>query len=205
MKIVKSFCALLLVASLFALSSCAEDKIKADTEGANILAYDFIFFDSDGDGIKEDIAELRCVGMSGGYGSFRLFVYVLRENEYVRIFDSKDYTIDYTDYENLSSEIGIELMIDSFYSVKAADVDFDDCEELICLQYAWADCHSNHIGDIVSVFKLGRDALERTYISICNKNPAVSKEITAGNCFSQSSPYIRFCGGYPGKSGGAGR
>jgi hypothetical protein len=51
-------------------------------------------------------------------------------------------------------------MIDAFYSVEAADMGNDGSEELFCRQYAWIECQSKHIGDVVSVYKwLGNEII----------------------------------------------
>lgn len=149
------------------LSSCALNTL-AETPTANNssmaepepLEYDFVVFDSNGDSIKDDIAELTCLGMSGGYGSFRLEVFISGENSYCKVFDSEQYTIDEVTYKKFSENIDGELMIDMFYSVEADDVDGDGCEELICRQYAWEECHSNHIGNIITTFKMADNGIE---------------------------------------------
>ena len=154
-----------LLGILLMLSSCASNT-STETLTADIstggepetLGYDFVIFDSDGDGTKDDFAELTCLGMSGGYGSFRIEVFISGENSYRKVFDSEQYKIDESVYKNLSEKIDGELMgelmIDTFYLVEAADTDEDGCEELICRQYSWEGCHSNHIGDIVTTLKM---------------------------------------------------
>ena len=143
------------------LSSCSVNRKGKSTtadnsavDAPNEYGYNFVIFDSDGDGAKDDIAKLTCLGMSGGYGSFRLEVFTSREKSYTKVFDSEEYTIDDATYQKLSKNIDGELMIDSFYSVEAADTDGDGCEELICRQYAWAEYHANHIGNAVSMFEV---------------------------------------------------
>ena len=149
------------------LSSCASESptetSAVDNPAAGepeVLGYDFVIFDSDGDDVKDDIAELTCLGMSGGYGSFRLEVFVSGERNYCKVFDSEQYTLDDATYKKLSQNIDGELMIDTFYSIEAADTDNDGCEELICKQYAWEECHANHIGDIITTFKMIDNVLE---------------------------------------------
>ena len=73
-------------------------------------------------------------------------------------------------YKKLSASIDGELMIDTFYSVEAADMDGDGCEELVCRQYAWGECHAEHIGDIVSTIKMNAD---RIIISDLRIEPSV--------------------------------
>ena len=157
---IKKILPILLILVLM-LSSCASelatetpaiDTPVAGEPGA--LGYDFVIFDSDGDGTKDDIAELTCLGMSSGYGSFRLEVFMPGENSYRKVFDSEQYALEEETYKNLSPNIDGELMIDTFYSVEAADMDGDGREELICKQYAWEESHSNHIGDIVTTLKM---------------------------------------------------
>ena len=137
--------------------STADHSVVGEPE---VLGYDFILFDSDGDSVKDDIAELTCLGMSGGYGSFKLEVFTSGENNYRKVFDSEQYTVDESTYKKLSENIDGELMIDTFYSVEAVDVDNDGCEELICRQYAWVECHAEHIGDIVSTFRITDNDIE---------------------------------------------
>jgi hypothetical protein len=124
------------------------------------LGYDFIAFDSDGDGTKDDIAELTCLGMSGGYGSFRLEVYVSGMNDYRKIFDSEQHDVQGSIYQHLSDEFEGDVMIDTIYSVEASDVDGDGRDELVCRQYAWRESHSNHIGDVVSVLKVNEGGVK---------------------------------------------
>ena len=109
---------------------------------------------------QDDIAELTCLGMSGGYGSFKLEVFISGENNYRKVFDSEQYTLDDDTYKKLSQNIDGELLIDTFYSVKATDTDKDGCEELICRQYAWKECHSNHICDIITTLKITNNVIE---------------------------------------------
>ncbi len=155
-----------LLSLLLLLCSC-HTKIKSKTPTANNavgepwpLGYDFIAFDSDGDGTKDDIAELTCLGMSGGYGSFRLEVYVSGMNGYTKIFDSERYVMDELTYQRLCEDVDEELMIDTFYSVEAADMNGDGRDELVCRQYAWYESHSNHIGDVVSVLEVSDIGVE---------------------------------------------
>ena len=131
--------------------STADYSVVGESE---VLGYDFILFDSNGDGIKEDIAELTCLGMSGGCGSFKLEVFISGSNSYRKVFDSEEYEIDESNYKKLSETIDGELMIDTFYSVEVLDTNNDGHEELICRQYAWVDYHSNHIGNVVSIFEI---------------------------------------------------
>ena len=58
------------------------------------LGYDFVMFNSDGDGVKDDVAKLTCLGMSGGNGLFRLEVFVSGETDYRKVFDSERYEMD---------------------------------------------------------------------------------------------------------------
>ena len=151
----------ILLILVLTLSSCSSSAMT-DTPATDIsvagepeaLGYDFIIFDSDGDGIKDDIAELTCLGISGGYGSFGLKVFVSGESSYRKVLDSEQYTLDDATYKKRFANIDGELMIDTFYSVEAADADNDGSEELVCRQYAWVECHSNHIGDIVTTLKM---------------------------------------------------
>lgn len=146
------------------LSSCASN-IATDTPASDNYAegvpeplrYNFVIFDSDGDGVKDDIAELTCLGMSGGYGSFRLEVFIYGENRYRKVFDSEQYSLNQKTYEKLAKNINGELIIDTFYSVDAVDTDKDGCEELVCRQYVWVDSHANHVGDVISIFKMNND------------------------------------------------
>lgn len=149
------------------LSSCSVNSkgksTTADLSAVDIpkeYGYNFVIFDSDGDGVKDDIAKLTCLGMSGGYGSFQLEVFTSGEKSYTKIFDSKEYTMDEATYQMLHESIDGELMIDSFYSVEAADTDGDGCEELICRQYAWGESHANHVGEVVSVFSESNNNIE---------------------------------------------
>ena len=157
----------LLLILILTLSSCA---FEAPTETSAVdnpaavepeaLGYDFVIVDSDGDGVKDDIAELTCLGMSGGYGSFRLEVFVSGENSYLKVFDSEQYALEEETYKKFSQNVDGELMIDTFYSVEAVDVDNDGCEELIGRQYAWVECHAEHVGDVVSTLKIMDNGIE---------------------------------------------
>ena len=151
----------LLLILILTLSSCTSESATetpaVDNPAAGefeMLGYDFVIFDSDGDGVKDDIAELTCLGMSGGYGSFKLEVFISGSNSYRKVFDSEEYEIDESNYKKLSETIDGELIIDTFYSVEVLDTNNDGYEELICRQYAWVDYHSNHIGNVVSVFEM---------------------------------------------------
>ena len=116
----------------------ADDALFAERE---------ILFDSDGDGVKSDLAVLSALGGTGGYGQHRLEVY---EDGKRKIFDSTEYAVDVT----LIAEFPSDAIVDSIYSVEAADVDGDGCDELVCRQYAWQESrHSNHVGDVVSILK----------------------------------------------------
>lgn len=157
----------LLLSLILILSSCSSnastDRPKEDNSSVNVtepLGYDFVIFDSDDNAVKDDIAELTCLGMSGGYGSFRLEVFVSGEKSYYKVFDSEQYTLDDAIYKKLSENIDGELMIDTFYSVEAEDTDNDGGEELICKQYVWEGCHTNHIGDIITIFKIADNDIE---------------------------------------------
>lgn len=110
-----------------------------------------ILFDSDGDGVKNDLAALSALGGAGGYGQHRLEVY---EDGKRKIFDSTEISVDVT----LIAEFPSDAIVDSIYSVEVSDVDEDGCDELVCRQYAWCESHSNHIGDVVSVLKKNGDA-----------------------------------------------
>ena len=118
------------------------------------LGHDDLLFDSDGDGVKDDVAELTCLGMSGGYGTCRLEVFVSEKSDYRKVFDSDQYILDESTYNKLSENLDKKIMLDTFYSVEAIDIDGDGCEELICRQYAWVECHAEHIGNVVSVIKV---------------------------------------------------
>lgn len=155
---------LILVLTLLSCTSTAltgsptsDNSAVGDQEA---LGYNFIIFDSDGDGTKADIVQLTCLGMSGGYGSFRLEVFTFDKNSYHKVFDSEQYTVNESTYKKLSENISGELMIDTFYLVEADDTDNDGCEELVCRQYAWEECHANHIGDIITTFKMIDNVLE---------------------------------------------
>lgn len=157
----------LLIILILMLSSCASNTFTGITAIDNsavgtpeALGYDFVIFDSDGDGVKDDVSKLTCLGMSGGYGSFRLEVFISGENSYPKIFDSEQYEMEESIYKKLSANIDGELMIDTFYSVEATDTDGDGCEELICRQYAWVECHSNHIGDIITTLKMTNNVIK---------------------------------------------
>ena len=158
----------LLLIIVLTLSSCASNTStetppkpdNSDVGDHEPLGYDFVIFESDGNGVKNDIAKLTCLGMSGGYGSFRLEVFISGENSYRKVFDSEQYALDEETYKKLSQNIDGELMIDTFYSIEAADTDNDGCEELICKQYAWEECHANHFGDIITTFKMIDNVLE---------------------------------------------
>lgn len=152
----KAFIVALLL-SVIALSSCVSAQVEKHAGTvAQENGYDCVLFDSDGDGVKDDRARLACLGMAGGYGAFRLEVF----NGEAKIFDSENYSIDEQTYEKLSESIDGELVVDSFYSVEAIDVDNDACDELVCRQYAWADWHSNHIGDVLTTFKISDFGIE---------------------------------------------
>ena len=163
---IKKILPLLLLLALM-LSSCAPELPKetpaVDNPAAfepEALGYDFVIFDSDGDSVKDDIAEFTCLGISGGYGSFKLEVFTSGENNYRKVFDSKQYTVDESTHKKLSENIDGELMIDTFYSVEEVDVDNDGCEELICRQYAWVEYHAEHVGDVVSTLKIMDNGIE---------------------------------------------
>ncbi len=146
--------------AILLLSACTPSQLDTPStansavEAPEPLGYDFLFFDSDGDGGKDDIAELTCLGMSGGYGSFRLEVFVSGEGSYRKVFDSERYEMDEATYQRLAQNIDGELMIDTICSVQAMDTDGDGRDELVTRQYAWSGSHSNHAGDVVTVFKI---------------------------------------------------
>lgn len=156
----------LLIIVILILTSCSSKEIETpmaeDSAVGTVesFGYDFVIFDSDGNGSPDDIAKLTCLGMSGGYGSFKLEVFISGEDSYCKVFDSEEYSMDKIAYKKLSYSVEGELMIDTFYSVEAVDTDNDSCEELICRQYAWVDCHSNHVGDVISIFKVIKDKVE---------------------------------------------
>ena len=169
---------ILFILLIFALSisSCAKktvdefsttDKSTADINKSAVTAekvygYDFVLFDSDGNGVKDDVAELNCLGMTGGYGAFRLEVFVSGENNYQKVFDSEQYTIDKETQKKLSENTQGELMIDTIYTVEAKDTDADGCDELVCRQYAWVECHADHVGDVVSTLKITENGIKIT-------------------------------------------
>lgn len=132
----------------------------ADISPIEPLATKRINFDSDGDGIKDDIAELKMLGASGGYGSFELEVFIYDENDYIKIFDDNGAINDGEALEFLSSVVDCEVQIDSVYSVEAANTDNDGCDELVCRQYVWAKTHSNHLGDLVTIMRITDQTLE---------------------------------------------
>lgn len=157
----------LLLILVLMLSSCtlnvSNEAPTADNSAVGVpepLGYNFVIFDSDGDGVKDDFAELTCLGMSGGYGSFRLEIFVSGEHSYRKVFDSDQHPLDEEIYIKFSPNIDGELMIDTFYSVEAADMDGDGCEDLICRQYVWVECHSNHIGDVISALRITDNGIE---------------------------------------------
>ena len=88
------------------------------------------------------------------------------ENSYRKVFDSEQYALEEETYKKLSPNIDGELMIDSFYSVEAADTDNDGCEELICRQYAWVECHTEHVGDVVSTLKIMDNGIETIRVEL---------------------------------------
>ena len=156
---------------LLTLSSCVSDiyddrhtytstEQNSDVSEREPLGYNFTLFDSDGDGIKSDIAKLDCVDLLGGYGTFTLEIFASGKNSYSLVFDSTKYTIDEATYEMLSANVEGDLLIDTFYSAEALDTDSDGCEELVCRQYAWVQYHSNHVGDVVTTFKITDNGLE---------------------------------------------
>ena len=132
----------------------------ADISPIELLATKRINFDSDGDGIKDDFAELKMLGASGGYGSFELEVFVSNENAYIKIFDDNGAINDGEALEFLSSVLDCKVQVDSVYSVEAVDTDNDGCDELVCRQYVWAKTHSNHIGDLVTIMRITGQTLE---------------------------------------------
>lgn len=159
----------LLLILVLMLSSCtlnvSNEAPMADNSAVGVpepLGYNFVIFDSDSDGIKDDIAELTCLGMSGGYGSFRLEVFISGENSYCKVFDSEQFEMDESAYKKLSENIDGELMVDTFYSVEAIDANKDGCEELICRQYAWVECHAEHVGDVVSTIRVIDNGIQIT-------------------------------------------
>ena len=78
------------------------------------------------------------------------------------MFDSAQYSLNQETYKRLSEKIGGELMIDTFYSVEAVDTDKDGGEELICRQYAWVECHAEHVGDVVSTIRVIDNGIQIT-------------------------------------------
>ena len=95
---------LILVLTLSSCTSESATEIPAADNHAvgetEVLGCDFVIFDSDGDGTKDDIAELTCLGMSGGYGSFRVEAFISEENSYRKVFDSEQHEIDISTYKN---------------------------------------------------------------------------------------------------------
>ena len=132
----------------------------ADISPIEPLATKRINFDSNGDGIKDDVAELKMLGASGGYGSFELEVFISNENNYIKIFDDNGAINDGEALEFLSSVLDCEVQVDSVYSVEAVDTDNDGCDELVCRQYVWGETHSNHIGDLVTIMRITGQTLE---------------------------------------------
>ena len=150
----------LFVCLLTACSPKVTPLSVADHSIPEPLGYDFLLFDSDGDGVRDDIIELTCLGMSGGYGSFKLGVFVSGEKSYQKAFDSERYEMDGATYQRLAQNIEGELILDTFYSVEAIDSDGDGRDELVTRQYAWSSSHSNHAGDVVTVFKIVNNRAE---------------------------------------------
>ena len=136
---------------LLASSGCSQ----AFSESANDILFieSKILFDSDGDGVKSDVAVLSALGGTGGYGQHRLEVYA---EDRQKLFDSIDCVINHAMIPGLPTD----AIIDSIYSAKASDTDGDGGDELVCRQYAWCESHSNHIGDVVSVLKKNGDAFK---------------------------------------------
>ena len=64
--------------------------------------------------------------------------------------------------KKLSENIERELMIDTFYSVEATDVDENGCDELVCRQYAWVEYHAEHVGDVVSTIRVIDNGIQIT-------------------------------------------
>ena len=161
---------LILVLTLSSCTSTASTGSPTSDNSAvgdpEALGYNFIIFDSDGDGTKDDIVQLTCLGMSGGYGSFGLEVFVSGENSYRKVFDSEKYEVDKPTYKKLFETIDGELMIDAFCSVEAKDTDNDGCEELVCRQYAWVECHAEHVGDVVSTLKIMDNGIETIRVEL---------------------------------------
>lgn len=132
----------------------------ADISPIEPLATKRIYFDSNGDGIKDDIAELKMLGASGGYGIFELEVFIYDENDYIKIFDDNGAINDGEALEFLSSVVDCEVQVDSVYSVEVVDTDNDGCDELVCCRYVWSQTHSNHIGDLVTIMRITGQTLE---------------------------------------------
>ena len=157
---IKKSLLLLLIIILIFLVSCKGETYEVPSmepgrsDEIAPLGYDFIIFDSDGDGVKDDIVEHKCLDVAGGYGSFQLEIFISGNRSYLKVFDSTYYTLDEQIYKKLSENINGELMIDTIYSVVAVDVDSDGCDELVCRQYAWVESHSNHMGDVVLILNV---------------------------------------------------
>ena len=141
----------ILIMTLLLSSACSQ--VFSGNADEVLFIESEILFDSDGDGVKSDLAVLSVLGGSGGYGQHLLDVYT---DGGQKIFDSREYTVGVTKIVGIPSD----TIIDSIYSVKATDVNDDDCDELVCRQYAWQESHSNHIGDVVSVLKNNDNKLE---------------------------------------------
>ena len=160
MKIKIWFIFVSVVVVLLAGCSSKSDKILAsdnfDERKQEPLGYDFILFDSDGDGEKTDIVKHTVVDMFGGYGQYCFEIYIQSDVAYRKVFDSDIYS---TNQDPVTSLIQ-GAVIDSIYSVESSDVDGDGCDELVCRQYAWVESRTNHIGDVVSVFKRNGDDIE---------------------------------------------
>lgn len=160
-KIIKKILLATFAMMLFAAcTSNTDNQVNLSKCNIDSLSTQFVLFDSDGDGIKDDIAELKMLGASGGYGSFELEVFISDENNYIKIFDDNGAINVGEALEFLSSILDCEVQVDSVYSVEAVDTDNDGCDELICRQYVWSETHSNHIGDLVTIVRITGQTVE---------------------------------------------
>ena len=81
------------------LWSCdAKETEMSVVEITQEYGYNFVILDSDGDEAKDDIAKLTCLGMSGGYGAFRLEGCISGKKNYTKTFDSEEYSTDEQTY-----------------------------------------------------------------------------------------------------------
>lgn len=64
--------------------SLGENDTVSAYGGCEAFGYNYVLFDSDGDGNKNDIAVLTALDMFGGYGQHRLEVYLEFDREHKR-------------------------------------------------------------------------------------------------------------------------